>query len=140
MSAPEQGDCRSLRIRRPLLWTVLLTAAVLAVMLCRLPLRNGWPQSEIPQYLAAVQTDGRIDLNRADAAALCTLPGIGQSRAQAILDWREEHGGFTSVEELLQIPGIGEKMLETLRESVCVKQTPDPDATTAETPDGKPAD
>jgi competence ComEA-like helix-hairpin-helix protein len=108
------------RIRRPLLWVILLTAAMLTVLVLSRPVRNSWPQSDLPQYLAALKTDGRIDLNRADAAALCTLPGIGESRAADILAWREEHGGFTSVEDLLQIPGIGEKTLEALRDQVCV--------------------
>lgn len=108
------------RIRRPLLWVILLTAAMLTVLVLSRPARNSWPQSDLPQYLAALKTDGQIDLNRADAAALCTLPGIGESRAADILAWREEHGGFASVEDLLQIPGIGEKTLEALRDDVCV--------------------
>ena len=42
------------------------------------------------------------------------LPGIGEKRAQAILDWREEHGPFSYVEDLIQVPGIGEGILEGL--------------------------
>lgn len=49
-----------------------------------------------------------IDINRADVSLLCEIPGIGESRAQAILDYREEHGDFQSVEELMQVPGIKE--------------------------------
>lgn len=51
---------------------------------------------------------GLIDINRADISMLCEIPGIGESRAQAIMDYREEHGGFQSVEELMQVPGIKE--------------------------------
>ena len=42
------------------------------------------------------------------------LPGIGEKRAQAILDWREENGPFTYVEDLIQVPGIGEGILAGL--------------------------
>lgn len=64
--------------------------------------------------------DGRVNLNTADAAALDTLPRIGPAMAARILAWREENGRFTSVEDLLAVPGIGEKMLEGLRELVTV--------------------
>lgn len=61
-----------------------------------------------------------VDLNTADQALLEELPGVGPATAQAILAWREEHGGFSSVEELLEVSGIGEKTLERLRPHVKV--------------------
>ena len=61
-----------------------------------------------------------VDLNTATEADLDTLPGIGPVTAQAILDWRAEHGGFTSVDELLEVSGIGEVTLEELRPLVTV--------------------
>lgn len=64
--------------------------------------------------------DGRVNLNTADAAALETLPRIGTALAERILAWRDENGRFTSVEDLLAVPGIGEKMLESLRDLVSV--------------------
>lgn len=67
-----------------------------------------------------VASDGRVDLNTADVAALDTLPRIGPALAQRIVEWRERNGPFTSVEDLLSVPGIGEKMLAGLRERVSV--------------------
>lgn len=64
--------------------------------------------------------DGRVNLNTADAAALDTLPRIGPAMAERIIQWRESNGGFTSVEDLLAVPGIGEKILEALRDAVTV--------------------
>ena len=52
-----------------------------------------------------------VSLNTADEAALDTLPGVGPVTAQAILQWRAEHGSFTAVEELLDVSGIGEATL-----------------------------
>ena len=56
----------------------------------------------------------RINVNTAGYYDLMRLPGIGEKRAQAILDWRREHGGFSAPEQLLEIRGIGEKTLEGL--------------------------
>ena len=64
--------------------------------------------------------DGRVNLNTADAAALDTLPRIGPAMAARIIEWRDANGRFTSVEDLLSVPGIGDKMLETLRALVTV--------------------
>ncbi len=64
--------------------------------------------------------DTRINLNTADAGELDTLPRIGPAMAERILQWREDNGRFTSVEDLLAVPGIGEKMLAGLRDLVTV--------------------
>lgn len=64
--------------------------------------------------------DGRVNLNTADAAALDTLPGVGPATAQKILAWREQHGRFESVEDLLDVGGIGEAKLEAIRDLVTV--------------------
>ena len=61
-----------------------------------------------------------LDLNTATLEQLDTLPGVGPATAQKILDFREEHGGFGSVDELTQVPGIGEKRLASLKEQVRV--------------------
>ena len=57
-----------------------------------------------------------IDINSAPVEDLQRLPGIGEKRAQAIVAWREEHGPFQSVDELIQVSGIGEKLLAGLRD------------------------
>ena len=62
--------------------------------------------------------DGRINLNTAGEAELDALPRIGPAMAQRIIEWRDANGRFTSVEDLLAVPGIGDKMLESLRELV----------------------
>jgi competence protein ComEA len=63
-------------------------------------------------------TVGLVNLNTADAAALETLPRIGPALAERILAWRTDNGRFTSVEDLLDVPGIGDAILEGLRDLV----------------------
>ncbi|MDR6172852.1 competence protein ComEA [Nocardioides zeae] len=69
---------------------------------------------------AAPSQGGLVDLNTADLAALDLLPGVGPVTAQAIIDWREENGGFSHVDELLEVKGIGEATLAELAPLVTV--------------------
>jgi competence protein ComEA len=59
-----------------------------------------------------------VDLNSADQGLLESLPGVGPVTAAAILQWRADHGRFSSVDELVEVSGIGPKTLETLRPHV----------------------
>src|SRR5439155_1367323 len=79
----------------------------------------GSPQPE--HGTAAKKMTGVVNINTADAAALATLPGVGPKTAEAILAYRQEHGSFQRVEDLLEIRGIGEKKLGRMRDWVAVK-------------------
>ena len=50
---------------------------------------------------------GRVNINTADLAALCALPGIGEALAGRVIDYRETHGAFTSPDEIMNVSGIG---------------------------------
>ncbi|CAB9492958.1 ComEA family DNA-binding protein [Alteromonas macleodii] len=63
----------------------------------------------------------RIDLNTATVEQLISLPGVGQSKAKAIIQYREEVGPFLEVAQLTQVKGIGEKMLSKIENHVRVK-------------------
>ena len=63
---------------------------------------------------------GKINLNTADSSALKTLPGVGDSRAADIIRYREEHGNFRRIEDLMKVPGIKEKGFERLKDRITV--------------------
>lgn len=65
-----------------------------------------------------LKDDGLVDINQADKAALMTLPGIGESKAEIIIQYREEHGTFNSIEELMEIPGIKEGVFNKIKGSI----------------------
>lgn len=64
---------------------------------------------------------GLININTADVAALCTLPGIGESRAQDIIAYREANGGFESCEDIMKVSGIKTAAYEKIRDKITVK-------------------
>jgi len=66
------------------------------------------------------QSPQKIDLNRAEAWLLEALPGIGKTRAQAIVDYRNENGPFKRIEDLLQVKGIGEGTFEKIKDYITV--------------------
>lgn len=68
--------------------------------------------------------EAKINVNTAPAEELEALYGIGEVKAQAIVDWREEYGPFTCAEDLLAVPGIGEKTLEQIRDDITWEVTP----------------
>ncbi|MDD3346643.1 helix-hairpin-helix domain-containing protein [Oscillibacter sp.] len=83
---------------------------------------------------AAVETDQTVpqemilpdvsplDLNTATAEELETLPGIGPALASRIVSYRASHGPFETIEEIMEVPGIGQGKFEGLRESVTVEE------------------
>lgn len=62
--------------------------------------------------------DPRINLNTADAGQLSTLSGIGQSKAEAIVAYREEHGDFASIEEIMNVEGIKEGTFSKIKDKI----------------------
>ena len=62
--------------------------------------------------------EDRVDINTAGVEELMTLPGIGETRARAIVEYRAEHGPFAYVEDLIGVPGIGEGILEDILDCI----------------------
>lgn len=78
------------------------------------------PGAQVSELPGGTGSTAPVALNTADLAALDSLPGIGPVLAQRILEWRDEHGSFSSVDELGEVSGIGDKVLEQLRPLVTV--------------------
>lgn len=110
-------------------WLWLTIPAVL--LLALFALRPVWHSPEEPGDLPPLVTrpavpreslPGALDLNTATAEQLQTLPSVGPIRARGIVDYRQQHGPFRSVEELAAVEGIGPGVLEQVRELVTVQE------------------
>jgi competence protein ComEA len=95
---------------------VLSALAIQAPAVCAQP-----ADSENARFNQGTDQQQRIDLNSATVEQLITLPGVGQSKAKAIIKYREEVGPFLEVAQLTQVKGIGEKMLNKIESYVQVR-------------------
>jgi competence protein ComEA len=77
-------------------------------------------QSKAPSGKAAAAPAGVVNLNTATASQIATLPGIGETAAERIIEYRDKNGGFKKVEELMNVKGIGEKSFLKLKPLVTV--------------------
>jgi competence protein ComEA len=73
------------------------------------------------QEIQSTPIDDLLDINQATLAELDQLPGIGETRAQSIIDYRSEHGLFTSVDDLQEVPGISADVFSNIRELVIIR-------------------
>ena len=72
-------------------------------------------KSESTEKTSMPQAADKININTAPASELVKLNGIGESKAAAIIKYRSEHGGFKSIDEIVNVSGIGAKTLENIR-------------------------
>ena len=79
-------------------------------------------QQESGDYPDSLLPGEKININTAPAAELQRLPGIGEKRAEDIVSRREEHGPFASVEDLMQVPGIGAGILDGIRDYITISE------------------
>lgn len=102
--------------------TVVVTAAA-AVPASQTPLAQPSAPSASVRPSASVQTEkpfSKIDINKAGADELQTLPGIGEAYAGRIIQYREQNGSFKSIYDITNVKGIGEKTFEKIKDQICV--------------------
>jgi competence protein ComEA len=112
----------------------MLMATVAAVLWIGWPVPKGEPRQAEPDQPIATQVpatspvtaaasataEPKVNLNRASADELQTLPGVGPVLARRMVEWRKAHGRYRTVDELQEVKGIGKKRMEQLRLLVTV--------------------
>ena len=96
-------------------------------------------QAEEPVTPEPPEPEGPVDINTAGPDELQRLKGVGPALAQRIIDYREENGPFQSVEDLLNVKGIGEVTLEKFREDAVAAAGQEPEAAGTESEEDKAA-
>ncbi|MEZ5566160.1 MAG: helix-hairpin-helix domain-containing protein [Gammaproteobacteria bacterium] len=86
-----------------------------------------------------VATAGPVDINTADAATISReLNGVGESRARAIVEYREKNGRFANPEDLMKVSGIGPQVFKLNREFIRTGAAPQPASSTSSAPKSAP--
>ena len=78
-------------------------------------------EAEAQRTEVSRQEAGLVNLNTASVAELCTLSGIGEAKAEAILAYRTEIGAFSSIEQLKEVTGIGDSLFNQIKESIYIE-------------------
>lgn len=81
---------------------------------------NNYSESNQNNYSSGISIDGRVNINIANLSELETLPNIGPAKAQNIIDYRESNGKFQSIDDILNVNGIGSKTFDSLKDLICV--------------------
>ncbi|OFC69024.1 ComEA family DNA-binding protein [Alteromonas confluentis] len=98
----------------------LATAVALATLIFGSSMASAEVIESSASEMAGITAADAMDLNMVTVEELMTLPGIGKSKAQAIIAYRTEKGYFHEVDQLTEVRGIGEKLLEKMRHKVKV--------------------
>ncbi len=90
-------------------------------VICNCQCQKADAGTDTPAETSALpQEDGKVNINTADAAALQTLNGIGATRAQAIISYREANGAFQSIEEIKNVEGIKEGVYSKIKDDISI--------------------
>lgn len=109
-----------MKMIKPLIASILISSALMATQaMAEQPKNTNAPSAVATQQQAVSAT---VNINTADAATLAEkLNGIGMKKAQAIVSFREQNGAFKSVDDLINVPGIGQATLEKNRSLLDIK-------------------
>lgn len=104
---------------------IVITAAFLGILIGIFIGRNSTPvylplTETAESTTEAVFEDGKININTAGVFELTILPGIGEGLAQRIIDYRQANGPYTSIDQLMQVNGIGETRFEAIKKYITV--------------------
>ena len=94
--------------------TLLLSLALATISVCRVPLASAAPTEQKPDG------SGVVNLNTAGELELGLLPGVGSTKAQAIIEWRKKHGAFKKIDDLTRVKGFGRKTFLRLKPHLSV--------------------
>lgn len=81
---------------------------------------NSNTQEKTTEFFQEENDNIRININTASESELVSLDGIGPSKAKNIIAYRETHGGFSSIEEIMNVKGIGEKIFKNIKDNICI--------------------
>lgn len=94
-------------------------------MQIRIPTKEETKDCQVPLLIERGESEkasAKVNLNTAEEEVLCTLPGIGESRAKSIIQYRQEHGSFQRIEDIMKVSGIKEAAYEKIKDYITVSK------------------
>ena len=83
---------------------------------------DGSPAAAAPAKKASAAEQGKININSASEIELTKIPGVGPALAKRIIEFREQHGPFRRLEDIMKVRGIGEKSYQKMRAYITVEK------------------
>jgi len=115
---------------RRVFWTIIIALLIAVIVIGGIiawqrysplhPVEIYLPPPEPSTSASQEETPQKIDINRAEAWLLEALPGIGPSKARAIIDYRQQNGGFKHTTEITRVDGIGPALYEEIKDLITV--------------------
>jgi len=93
----------------------IVTAGWLLIFLALFTLQTEYALGETQNISTPVSRIHKVDINKASALEIATIPGLGARKSEAIVEYRKVHGPFKTVEELKNVSGIGDRLLQRIR-------------------------
>ena len=102
--------------------SAFLLAGTLAFVAGVMPLTTLAAEKSTPKVITVTPANSQVNINKADAQTLADLlVGVGLSKAKAIVKYRDEHGRFTSLEQLKEVKGIGQSLINANKERMALE-------------------
>lgn len=120
MQISQKPPSKSSPTRKQLIVIFFLSTTLLVGIIIKIGMDYHWwlPETEIVSCLSPADIKIKLDINSAPWYELVLLPKLGESKAKAIVAYREKHGNFKTVEELSKVNGIGVSIVESIRNHV----------------------
>ncbi|MCF6157190.1 MAG: helix-hairpin-helix domain-containing protein [wastewater metagenome] len=125
MQMPQKPPSKCTPAKRQLIIIFFLVTMLFIGTIIKVGMDYHWwlPKTEIMSYLKPEEIKVKLDINKTPWYELILLPKLGETKAKAIVAYREKHGDFKTIDELTKVTGIGTAIVETVKDYVKIESS-----------------